>query len=105
MTQKLPKEIEEILVYQKLHKAPTEEGVRQLVLGICVFVNNCRNCTVEINGDFVQINLMRFKGLKGIYHKLLKKDRLSEFQNESILKLVKFWLSFMENPVLSVSWK
>jgi len=105
MTQKLPKEIEEILIYQKLHRTPTEEGLRQLTLGIAVFVDNCRNCEVEINGNFVQINLMRFKGLRGIYNKLLKKDTLSEQQTEIITKLVKFWMSFIDSPVLNISWK
>ena len=103
--QKIPKEIEEILVYQKLHKTPTEEGLRQLTLGICLFVHNARNCNVEINGNYIQINLLKFNGLKGIYNKLLKKDKLSDFQTDAITKLVNFWLSFMESPILNVSWK
>jgi hypothetical protein len=103
--QKLPKEIEELLVWQKLNKAPTEEGLRQLSLGIGVFVTNCRTCQVEVNDNFVQINLMRFQGLKGLYNKLFKKDKLTEQQTEIVTKLVKFWLSFLDSPMISIAFK
>ena len=102
---KLPKDIEDLLVYQKIVKAPTEEGLKQLVLGICVFVRQCRNANVEVNGDFVQINLIKFKGLKDVYHRAFNKYELSEFQIEAITKLVHFWLSFIEKPLLNISWK
>lgn len=103
--QKLPKDIEQLLIYQNLTKSPTEEGLRQLVLGICMFVPNCKNCNVEVNSNYVQINLQKFDGLRGWYYKLFKKNVLSEQQIEIINKLVKFWLSFLDNAILNISWK
>jgi hypothetical protein len=93
------------LVFQKLMKAPTEQVMKQFVLGVCVFVRNCRNCTVEINDSYVQVNLFKFKGFKGLYYKLMKKNKLTEFQTDAISKLMKFWFSFIDTPILNIVWK
>lgn len=105
MANNIPKEIQQLLMLQKILKTPVPEILNQLALGIAVNVNNCRTCEVEVKDNYVQINLYKFPGLKGRYFTLLKKYKLTEEQNEIILKLVKFWLSFVEQPVLNVVWR